>query len=136
LCAVLAWVSSNTAAEDLIGTHEALAVSERELEQLSLHAGLLRAATLSSVYADGVELWEAPVVASAHRHGITDEDIRHALRNFIAVAADPRDDDVTLFLGPDRAVNLIEVGVAGTDEGPLIIHAMAARAGRFRSSKE
>jgi len=46
------------------------------------------------------------------------------------------DDDVTLFLGPDRAVNLIEVGVLGTDEGPLIIHAMVARAGRFRASKE
>ncbi len=91
---------------------------------------------LTSGYTDGVELWEAPVVASAHRHGFTDEDIRHALRNFIAVAADPRDDDVTLFLGPDRAVNLIEVGVLGTDEGPLIIHAMAARAGRFRASKE
>ena len=91
---------------------------------------------LSSGYADGVELWEAPVVASAHRHGFTDEDIRHALRNFIAVADDPRDDDVTLFLGPDRAVNLIEVGVLGTDEGPLIIHAMAARGGRFRLSRE
>jgi hypothetical protein len=51
-----------------------------------------------------VELREAPVVASAHRHGVTDEDIRHALRNFIAVADDPRDDDVTLFLGPGRAV--------------------------------
>jgi len=49
-----------------------------------------------------VELWEAPIGASAHRHGIADEDIRHALRNLIAVAADPGDDDVTLFLGPDR----------------------------------
>jgi len=91
---------------------------------------------LPSGYTDGVELWEAPVVASAHRHGVTDDDIRHALRNFIAVAADPRDDDVTLFLGSDRAVNLIEIGVLGTDEGPLIIHAMAARAGRFRASRE
>ena len=75
--------------------------------------------------------WPVPIV-----HGFTDEDIRHALRNFIAVAADPRDDDVTLFLGPDRAVNLIEVGVLGTDEDPLIIHAMAARGGRFRLSRE
>ncbi len=83
-----------------------------------------------------MEVWEAPVAASAHRHGITDEGIRHALRNFIAVAADPRDDDVTLFLGPDRAVNLIEVGVLDTDDGPLIIHAMAARTGRFQPPKE
>lgn len=65
-----------------------------------------------------MELWEAPVTASAHRHGITDDSIRHTLRNFIAVAADPHDDDVTLFLGPDRAVNLIEVGVLTTDDGP------------------
>jgi len=83
-----------------------------------------------------VELWEAPVAASAHRHGFIDEDIRHALRNFVAVAADPRDDDVTLVLGPDQAVNLIEVGILSTDEGPLIIHAMAARTNRFRPPKE
>jgi len=83
-----------------------------------------------------VELWEAPVAASAYRHGITDEDIRHALRNLMAVAADPRDDDVTLFLGPDPAVNLIEVGVLSTDDGPLIIHAMAACTSRFRPPKE
>lgn len=60
-----------------------------------------------SGYAVTVELWEAPIAASAHRHGIADEDTRHALRNLIAVADDPGDDDVTLFLGPDRAVNLI-----------------------------
>ncbi len=83
-----------------------------------------------------MELWEAPVLASAHRHGITDEDIRHALRNLIAVAADPQDDDVTLFLGPDQAVSLIEIGVLATDDGPLIIHAMAARTRRFQPPKE
>jgi len=70
------------------------------------------------------------------RTGITDEDIRHALGNLIAVAADPQDDDVTLFLGAHRAVNLIEVGVLATDDGPLIIHAMPARTGRFQPSKE
>lgn len=83
-----------------------------------------------------MELWEAPIGASAHRHGIADEDIRHALRNLIAVAADPGDDDVTLFLGPDRTVDLIEVGVLATDDGPLIIHAMPARASRFQPPKE
>lgn len=90
----------------------------------------------SSGYADGVELWEAPVAASAHRHGINDEDIRHALRNIVAVAADSRDEDVTLFLGPDGAVNLVEIGVLSTDEGPLIIHAMPARPNRFRPPKD
>lgn len=83
-----------------------------------------------------MELWDAPVATSAYRHGISDEEIRHALRNFIAAAADPGDDDVTLFLGPDPAVRLIEVGVLSTDEGPLIIHAMPARTGRFQRRKE
>lgn len=80
--------------------------------------------------------WEAPVTGSAHRHGYVDEDIRHALRNLVAVATDPRDDDITLFLGPDQAANLIEVGILSTDDGPLIIHAMAARTRRFRPPKE
>ena len=43
---------------------------------------------------------------------------------------------MTLFLGPDRAVNLIEVGVLATDDGPLIIHAMPARTRRFPPRKD
>jgi hypothetical protein len=38
--------------------------------------------------------------------------------------------------GPDYAGNLIEVGVLATDDGPLIIHAMAACTGRFQPPKE
>ena len=83
-----------------------------------------------------MELWEARVAASAHRHDITDDDIRHALRNLIAVADDPHDEDVTLFLGPDRAGLLVEVGVLALDDGPLIIHAMAARTHRFHPRSE
>lgn len=67
-----------------------------------------------SGYVDDVDLWEAPVAASAYRHGLVDDDIRRALRNLVAFAADPRDDDVTLFLGPDQAANLIEVGILST----------------------
>ncbi len=83
-----------------------------------------------------VELWEVPIVASAYRHDIAKEDIRHALRNFIAVAENPGEHVVTLFLGPDRAVNLIEVGVQDTDDGPVVIHAMTARPRRFQPPKE
>jgi hypothetical protein len=83
-----------------------------------------------------MELWEAPAVASAYRHGISDADIRHALRNVIAVADDASDDAVTLFLGPDRAAKLIEVGVLDTEDGPLIIHAMTGRTARFHPWKE
>lgn len=91
---------------------------------------------VASGYTDDVDLSEAPAAASAYRHGYVDDDIRHALRNLVAVAADPRDDNVTLFLGPDRAANLIEVGILSTDDGPLVIHAMAARTKRFRPPKE
>jgi hypothetical protein len=83
-----------------------------------------------------VELADAPIAASAHRHGISDDDIRHALRNIVAVADDAEDDDVTLFLGPDQAVNLLEIGVLATDDGPLIIHAMTARSHRFHPPKD
>lgn len=83
-----------------------------------------------------MELWQAPITDRAHRHGSTDQDIRHALRNMIAVADDPENEDVTLFLGLDQAVNLIEVGVLATEDGPLIIHAMPARTRRFPPHKE
>jgi hypothetical protein len=79
-----------------------------------------------------VELWEAPIWESAHRHGIADNNIRHALRHMLNVAEDPNDDAVTLFRGPDTAGNLVEVGVLDTDDGPVIIHAMPARPQRFR----
>ncbi|MPZ61139.1 MAG: hypothetical protein GEU93_07555 [Propionibacteriales bacterium] len=78
-----------------------------------------------------MELSEAPIWASARRHGVDDADIRHVLRNFFATADDRVDDDVTLFLGADRAGNLVEVGVLDTDEGPVIIHAMRGRIERF-----
>ena len=77
----------------------------------------------ASGYTVPVELWEAPIISSAHRRNLSEQDIRHALHNLIAAAEDPHDEDVTLFLGPDLAVNLIEVGVLATDDGPLIIHA-------------
>ena len=66
-----------------------------------------------------------PVVAdSARKHGIDDEDILHAFRNPIAVY----DDDVTVFVGGDRAGNLLELGIIESEEGqPVIVHAMFAR---------
>jgi hypothetical protein len=78
-----------------------------------------------------LEWWEAPIWDSARRHGISDEAIRHALRNFVAHVSDEEDDSVELFLGPDQAANLIEVGVLDTGEGLAIIHAMRGRLNRF-----
>ena len=80
-------------------------------------------------------MWEAPIWPSARRHGIPDEDMRHALRNFIVRADDPEDDSVELFLGPDYAGNLIEVGVLDTGDELVIIHAMPGRMRRFFASE-
>ncbi len=67
-----------------------------------------------------------PVIAgSARKHGVNDEDMRHALRNPIRVF-EP-DDGFTMFVGSARDGTPIEVGVADSESGPVIVHAMPAR---------
>jgi hypothetical protein len=81
-----------------------------------------------SGYADEVGLADAPIWASARKHSISETDIRHALRNILAVNEHTADnDDVTLFLGSGTAGQFIEVGVLNTEDGPVIIHAMEGR---------
>ena len=64
------------------------------------------------------------ILASARKHGITDEDMLHAFRNAILESAN---DDITMVIGPNRHGNLIEVGLIRTNDNILIIHAMQAR---------
>lgn len=68
-----------------------------------------------------VEIWP-----SAYRHGITDDEIRHAVANTIRVISL---DDVDMHIGPAGADGaLIEVGVLVVDDDRLaVIHAMPAR---------
>jgi hypothetical protein len=66
---------------------------------------------------------------SARRHGITDDDILHALEHSLLVEDLGEDPDRWLVIGPDRAANLLEIVVLVTAEGDeLIIHAMPLRA--------
>jgi hypothetical protein len=65
---------------------------------------------------------EAPIRPSARKHGVEDEDIRHALRN--CIRATNGNDEVALFLGPDRASRLIEVGGRRDEDGYRVVHAM------------
>jgi hypothetical protein len=65
------------------------------------------------------------IAPSARRHGIDDKDMLHAFRNPIRV--DYVDDELTMFTGPARDGTPLEVGVADTEDGPLIVHAMRAR---------
>jgi hypothetical protein len=62
--------------------------------------------------------------SSARKHGVADEDIHHAL----AIEDIGEDPDRWLVLGPDRAINMLEVVVLITSEGTqLAIHAMPMR---------
>jgi len=66
------------------------------------------------------------ILPSARRHKIADADIRHAWRN--PVGAWELEEGLTMLIGPDRAARMLEVGIADSEEGPLIVHAMPARA--------
>jgi hypothetical protein len=65
------------------------------------------------------------IAPSARKHGIADDDMRHAFRNPVGVAE--LDDGLIMFIGPARDGTLVEVGVADSDAGPVIVHAMRAR---------
>ena len=65
------------------------------------------------------------IVDSARKHGVSDEIILHAFNSPIFV--EDLDEGMTMFIGPDRAGNLYEIGVVGSDEGPEVVHAMKAR---------
>ena len=64
---------------------------------------------------------------SARRHGITDEDILHAVDHALVTEDAGEDPDRYLVIGPDRSGVLLEVVVLVTDERQLVIHAMPMR---------
>lgn len=64
------------------------------------------------------------ILASARKHGITDEDMLHAYRNPTRVF---ELDDLTMLVGPDRSANLLEVGVTTAEGIDFIVHVMTVR---------
>ena len=63
---------------------------------------------------------------SARKHRIADDDIRHAIDHALVVA--DLDVDKVLYLGPDRAANVLEVvAVRRVGRESLLIHAMRMR---------
>lgn len=65
--------------------------------------------------------------ASARKHGISDDAIRHAINNAIVAITRPDQPDFTMLVGPDTRAALLEVGVLETDDQDYVIHAMVAR---------
>jgi hypothetical protein len=64
------------------------------------------------------------ILDSARKHGHADEDILHAASYPLRIYDL---DDMRMIIGPDRAGNLLEVGVSVRSMQPIIVHAMAAR---------
>jgi hypothetical protein len=75
----------------------------------------------SDAQPDGVD-----IEASARKHGVSDDDMLHALRHHWR-GFETDDADVTMFIGPSASGEPLEVGVVDDADGVAIIHAMAAR---------
>ena len=66
------------------------------------------------------------IEASARKHGVSDDDMLHALRHHWR-AFETDDDAVTMSIGPSTSADPLEVGVVTDDDGTAVIHAMRAR---------
>ncbi len=64
---------------------------------------------------------------SAHKHGVSDDNIRHAIDNAIAAITRPEQPDFTMLIGPDTSARLLEIGIIETEDQDFVIHAMSAR---------
>jgi hypothetical protein len=62
-------------------------------------------------------MWMPLIAASARKHGIHDDDMIHAFNHPVFV--DELDDGFVMFVGADRAGNLLEVGVIDSTDGPV-----------------
>jgi hypothetical protein len=65
------------------------------------------------------------IASSARKHGVSDDDMLHALRNPIRV--EYMDESFTMFAGPAQDGTLLEIGVVDGDPDPVIVHADRAR---------
>lgn len=63
----------------------------------------------------------------ARKHGIADEDMFHAMK-YTRCQIDTIDEDMSMFFGPGRDGNFLEIGVLDVDgDDPVIMHAMKMR---------
>lgn len=66
------------------------------------------------------------IYSSARKRGVDDLDVQHAVEHALVVAGE--DEGKVLYLGPDRAGNLLEVVSVLRDDGTeIVIHAMRMR---------
>lgn len=70
------------------------------------------------------------IADSARKHGISDDDIRHAVQ--MALRTISQDPDRLLVIGADRSGQLLEIVVLDPDDDPIAIHAMRLRRKFYR----
>ncbi len=88
-------------------------------------AGLARA-VVTTALVSRYDTLHVEIFGSARKHGIADLDIAHAVDH--AMAAGEQDDGKVVYLGPDRAGNMLEVVSVLRDDGTeIVIHAMWMR---------
>jgi hypothetical protein len=68
---------------------------------------------------------ELIIAASARKHGVSDEDIRHAYAHPIRIF--DLDEGFTMVIGANRAAIIYEIGVVDGVPAPVVVHAMRAR---------
>jgi hypothetical protein len=68
---------------------------------------------------------ELIIAASARKHGVSDEDIRHAYAHPIRIFN--LDEGFTMVIGANRAAIIYEIGVVDGVPAPVVVHAMRAR---------
>jgi hypothetical protein len=70
------------------------------------------------------------IASSASRHGIDHADILHAFDHPMWI--EELDDGLLMVIGPDATGRLLEIGIVEGLDGPVIVHAMHARAKYLR----
>ncbi len=80
---------------------------------------------------DSEEIEEPIILESAHRHGVSEEEMLHALR--FAIGHVRQEDDMVMFICPNTSGNaLVEVGVVIWWGGELAIaHAMSPARAKY-----
>ena len=65
------------------------------------------------------------IAESAHKHGVSDDDIRHAYAHPLRIF--DLDEGFTMVVGANSAAIIYEIGVVDGVLAPVVVHAMKAR---------
>jgi len=73
------------------------------------------------------------IIDSARKRGYADDDHLHAIANAIRVIV--QSDGMTMYIGPDRAGRIMEVGTIQRDGREIVAHAMRPARDKYLAEK-